>query len=127
MSRADFRIGEWTVYPDTCRLARTGEDRFLRPKLLDLLVLLARRPFEVLSKDHILDQVWHTRFVSESALTRNMAELRQLLDDSARPPRYIETIPKRGYRLIAEVIRLRAFVEPTLAVIPFENLNFAGS
>jgi TolB-like protein/Flp pilus assembly protein TadD len=122
-SRAVFRVGDWTVEPETCRLARTGEDRFLRPKLVDLLLLLARHPNQVLTKNQILDQVWHTRFVSESALTRNVAELRRTLDDRARPARYIETIPKRGYRLIAEVSRLRAFAEPTLAVIPFENLN----
>ncbi len=122
-SRAVFRVGEWTVEPETCRLVKTGEDRFLRPKLVDLLLLLARHPNQVLTKGQILDQVWHTRFVSESALTRNVAELRRTLDDRARPARYIETIPKRGYRLIADVSRLRAFAEPTLAVIPFENLN----
>jgi TolB-like protein/Flp pilus assembly protein TadD len=122
-SRAAFRVGEWTVHPDTCRLTRTGEDRFLRPKLVDLLVLLARHPSEVLTKDQILDQVWHSRFVSESALTRNIAELRQLLDDRGRPVRYVETIRKRGYRLVADVAGLRPFLEPTLAVIPFTNLN----
>jgi TolB-like protein/Flp pilus assembly protein TadD len=123
LSRPAFRVGEWTVHPDTCRLTRTGDDRFVRPKLIDLLLALARHPGEVLTKDRILDEVWHTQFVSESALTRNMTELRQLLDDRVRPPRYIETIPKRGYRLVADVARLRAFGEPTLAVIPFENLN----
>jgi TolB-like protein len=91
--------------------------------LVDLLVLLARHPSEVLTKDQILDQVWHSRFVSESALTRNIAELRQLLDDRGRPARYVETIRKRGYRLVADVAGLRPFLEPTLAVIPFTNLN----
>jgi len=123
--RAAYRIGEWTVDPDTCRMTRGDQCRPLRPKLTDLLLLLAHHAGEVLTKDQILDHVWQTRFVSESALTRNVAELRQLLDDTVKPPRYVETIPKRGYRLVAEVSRLRAFVEPTLAVIPFENLNHA--
>jgi TolB-like protein len=121
--RSAFRVGEWTLHPDACRLSRAGEDRYLRPKLVELLALLASHPHEVLTKDRILDQVWQTRFVSESVLTRNVAELRDRLGDDARPPRYIETIPRRGYRLVADVSRLRAFAQPTLAVLPFENLT----
>ncbi|MCX6997919.1 MAG: winged helix-turn-helix domain-containing protein, partial [Kiritimatiellaeota bacterium] len=55
------------------------------------------------TKDQILDDVWHQRFVAESVLSRSVADLRQLLDDDAEQPRVIETIPKRGYRLVAAV------------------------
>lgn len=91
--------------------------------LMDLLVLLAENAGQVVSKDQILDQLWQGQLVGESALTRNIAVLRGLLGDSTRQPRYIETITKRGYRLIAPVQPARLFAQPTLAVLPFENLN----
>jgi TolB-like protein/Tfp pilus assembly protein PilF len=98
--------------------------------LVELLVLLAERSGQVVRKDEILDRVWASRFVSESALTRTVAELRQCLGDSAGRPTIIETIPKRGYRLIGDVEVLRATPEekwrearPMIAVLPFENLT----
>jgi Tol biopolymer transport system component len=70
---------------------------------MDLLVCLAGRPGEVLSKDELLEEVWEGAFVTESNLTRAVAELRHALGDDASNPRYIETIAKRGYRLVAAV------------------------
>lgn len=91
--------------------------------LMDLLVLLAENAGEVVSKEEILDRLWKTRFVAESALSRNIADLRRLLGDSDRHPRYIETVPKRGYRLIAAIERGRLFAQNRLAVLPFQNLS----
>ena len=80
--------------------------------------------------DEILDRVWASRFVSESALTRSIAELRQCLRDSAGQPTIIETIPKRGYRLIADVEAGPGTPESEsdqarlmIAVLPFDNLT----
>ncbi len=56
------------------------------------------------TKQHLIDTVWHTEFVSENALTHVIAELRTALGDDARHPRYIETIPRRGYRPVARVM-----------------------
>ena len=91
--------------------------------LMDLLVLLAENAGEVVSKEEILDRLWKTRFVGESALSRNIADLRRLLGDSDRHPCYIETVPKRGYRLIATIERGRLFAQNRLAVLPFQNLS----
>ncbi len=91
--------------------------------LMDLLVLLAENAGLTVPKDEILDRVWNSRFVGESALTRSVAELRQLLGDSERQPRYIETVPKCGYRLIARVVPGRQFAKNRLAVLPFSNLS----
>jgi hypothetical protein len=57
----------------------------------------------VCSKDEVIEAVWARKFISETTLTRAVAELRRFLDDDARDPRLIETIPKRGYRLVAPV------------------------
>jgi DNA-binding winged helix-turn-helix (wHTH) protein len=75
----------------------------LRAQLMDLLLCLARRPGVVVAKDELRDVVWEGRLVSESSLSRCIAELRAALGDDAQRPHVIETITKRGYRLIAPV------------------------
>lgn len=109
---------------------------------MDLLVLLASAGGRVVSKDEIIAVVWHGRFISEASLTRTMADLRRALDDTARQPRYIETIPKRGYRLVEAVLPIQGAekegrrpgapmapvepprdAEPSLAVLPFTDLG----
>jgi DNA-binding winged helix-turn-helix (wHTH) protein len=70
---------------------------------MDLLLCLAERAGEVVDKRELVDLVWQTEYVADNTLTRRIAELRDAFGDDARKPRFIETITKRGYRLIAEV------------------------
>ncbi len=70
---------------------------------MDLLVFLATQAGQVVPKTRLMDEVWQTEFIAESALTRAVGELRRALGESARKPRYLETITKRGYRLMATV------------------------
>lgn len=100
-------IGEFNVDPSGNRLSRDDVVTEIEPKVMDLLVLFASRPGEVLPKAEIAAQVWGGVEVNDDALTRTLWKLRQALGDEAKAPRYIETVPKRGYRLIAEV----AFVD----------------
>ena len=67
---------------------------------MDLLVFLASRHGQVVTKEEILDVVWSTRIVAESALSSAVAEMRQVLQDDPRRPWLVETIPKRGYRFL---------------------------
>jgi len=98
---APFSLGEWLVQPQLNRLSRSGgDDVQLEPKMMDVLVCLARTPDEVVSREALIDAVWPEVFISESVLTRAIAGLRRALGDDARRPRFIETISKRGYRLI---------------------------
>jgi len=99
----DFTIGEWLVQPALNRLSRGGTVFHVRPKLMDLLAFLAARAGGVVPQTELLEAVWSKRFMAESVLTRSIAELREMLGDDAASPRYIETITKRGYRLIAPV------------------------
>jgi DNA-binding winged helix-turn-helix (wHTH) protein/TolB-like protein/tetratricopeptide (TPR) repeat protein len=103
-----FRLGEWLVSPSLNRLSRAGTVVHLRPKAMDVLVFLARRPGEVVSTREVLDAVWARRFLADSALSRAVHELREVLGDEAHGPTYIETIAKRGYRLIAPVVPVDA-------------------
>lgn len=99
----DFRLDDWLIQPGLGRISRGDEMVKLRPQLVDLLVCLARHPGHTLTKSEILDAVWPEQYIAESGLARCVAELRQALRDTAQEPRYIQTIPKRGYRLLAHV------------------------
>ena len=98
-----FQLGEWWVDPMLNRISRDGHNVQLRPRAMDVLVCLATSNGEVATKQHLIDTVWRTEFVTENALTHVIAELRTELGDDARNPSYIENIPRRGYRLIAEI------------------------
>ena len=98
-----LRIGAWQVHPAEGLLVRDGEQRRIQPKVMDVLLCLAEQPGELLSREDILRAVWGERAVSDEPLTRCIAELRAAFDDKAGDPQYIETLPKRGYRLIAPV------------------------
>jgi TolB-like protein len=118
-----FQAGEWIVWPEVHRITSGDTERRLRPLQMDLLVSLAEHAGHVLSKDEILNAVWKAEFVSDSSLTREIAELRQCLGDDRSKPKYIETIPKQGYRFIAPVRPGKRAREPRLAVLLFNNLN----
>jgi DNA-binding winged helix-turn-helix (wHTH) protein/TolB-like protein len=98
-----LRIGDWLIHPSLNRATRGPETVGLQPRFMDLLVYLAQRPGKVVSKEEIFDAVWAKEFVSEGTLTHAVAVIRQTLGDDVRNPHYIETIPTRGYRLIAPV------------------------
>lgn len=102
-AEVDFQLGDWLVRPRLNRLERAGHTMQLEPKMMDVLSLLASRVGDVVSKREINDTVWADVFVSESVITRAIAGLRKAFDDDASNPRFIETIAKRGYRLIAPV------------------------
>jgi len=101
--RRGFRLGEWTVNPLEGRLERDGDTRRLPPKTMDVLVALAERPMDMVTRDELLAAVWGERAVTDEPLTRCIGELRRELGDNPAEPEYIETIPKRGYKLIASV------------------------
>jgi DNA-binding winged helix-turn-helix (wHTH) protein len=95
-----YALGEWLVLPSLDRLERDGETVRLEPKWMDTLNVLAARSGEVIGRNQLLREVWGGSFVAESTLSRTIAELRRCLGDDAHQPRYIETIPRRGYRLL---------------------------
>jgi transcriptional activator of cad operon len=95
-------LGEWTADYRSGRLTRGAEVRDIEPKVMDLLFLLASRPGRVFSRDEIGAALWPTTTVDEDALSRCVFKLRRALDDGIDARRYIETIPKRGYRLIEQ-------------------------
>ena len=85
------------------RLKRDGEPVELNARYLDALALLVREPGRLVSKDRFLDEVWRGVPVTDEALTQCIKTLRRQLGDNASRPRFIETVPKHGYRFIAPV------------------------
>lgn len=103
MASNGYRFGEFTLDARAHRLARGAEDVPLSPRCFDLLLLFVRHSGELLTKDRIFEQVWAGVTVGDEALTQAVKEVRKALGDDAAAPRFIETVPKRGYRFIAEV------------------------
>ncbi len=95
-------IGDWTFDPDANELRRGDERRRLEHRAARALQLLCSRPGEVVTQDEIVAQVWNGRAISANSVPVVISDLRQALEDDARSPRFIETVAKRGYRLLAE-------------------------
>jgi DNA-binding winged helix-turn-helix (wHTH) protein/tetratricopeptide (TPR) repeat protein len=100
---SSYHFGPFVLDPAAYRLLKGTTPLDLSPKALDLLLLLVRQPGRLVTKDDILAAVWPDVAVTDNALTQVISDLRQALGDSAADPTFIETVPRRGYRFIAEV------------------------
>jgi len=105
----DFRVDRWLVQPQLNAIVSPDNiSAQLEPKVMEVLVYLADHGGEVVSKQTLLQALWGHTFVTENALTRCIAALRKVFQDDAAEPRIIQTITKKGYRLIAQVSKLKA-------------------
>jgi DNA-binding winged helix-turn-helix (wHTH) protein len=102
---SSFHVGEWLVEPEQSRVVRGSESRRLDAKAIAVLSFLARHPNDVVTKEDLIATVWDGAFVSDEVLTTAIWGLRKALGDDAKEPRFIQTVPRRGYRLIAPVER----------------------
>jgi DNA-binding winged helix-turn-helix (wHTH) protein/TolB-like protein/Tfp pilus assembly protein PilF len=103
-----LRIGDWQVDPAANELARNGTTVRIEPKAMAVLIALAEADGQVVSREEMLAAVWAGVVVGDEVLTQTIIKLRRALGDNPRAPSYIETISKRGYRLIAPLQRDRA-------------------
>jgi TolB-like protein len=98
----------------------------LEPKAFDLLAFLVQHRNRVVSKDDLLQAVWHGRIVSESALTTRLNAVRRALGDDGSAQRLIRTFTRKGIRFVGEVTEIadRALPDkPSIAVLPFQNMS----
>jgi TolB-like protein/DNA-binding winged helix-turn-helix (wHTH) protein/Tfp pilus assembly protein PilF len=98
-----FRIGSWLIEPSLNTVSRNGASVHLAPKVMGVLLCLAQHAGEPVSKEDLLQAVWPDTFVGDDVLKVSVSELRRVLEDDAREPTIIQTISKRGYRLVAPV------------------------
>ncbi len=101
--RRGFRIGAFSVEPLTGRITGPKGAQHVQPKVMDVLVFLAQHAGELVERDTLLEQVWR-RVTSEEVLTRCISELRGVFGDERGTPSYIQTVPKRGYRLLEQIV-----------------------
>jgi Tol biopolymer transport system component/DNA-binding winged helix-turn-helix (wHTH) protein len=98
-----YAFGDIVVDPARYEVRKAGAAVDLEPKAIDVLLFLVRHPGQLVLKEALLDAVWRDTFVTPNALTRVIAQLRKALDDDAQEARVIETVPRKGYRLIPPV------------------------
>jgi TolB-like protein/Tfp pilus assembly protein PilF len=121
-----FRFGAFELDPKSGELWKAGVCVKLPPQPFKVLALLARRPGELVTRKEIQQQIWGSEtFVDfEEGLNFCIKQIRTTLGDDAETPRYIETLPRRGYRFITPVEEPgRPAGRTMLAVLPFENLS----
>jgi DNA-binding winged helix-turn-helix (wHTH) protein/Tfp pilus assembly protein PilF len=99
-----LRFGAIVVDLSDFTVSRDDQKQPLAPLAFDVLIYLIQNRERVVSKEELFGELWKERFVSDNALTRTIADIRHALGDSSDTPRYIATVPKRGYRFIAELI-----------------------
>jgi DNA-binding winged helix-turn-helix (wHTH) protein/TolB-like protein/Tfp pilus assembly protein PilF len=100
-----LQVGDWTVEPALNQLSAAGKTVKLEPKAMAVLVYLAERPGQVVSRESLLSAVWSDVVVSDDSLTQVIIKLRKALGNVPAEPSYIQTISKGGYRLVAPVLR----------------------
>ncbi len=105
MTGRNFEIGEWRVEVGLGRIVGKSRSVHLEPQVMKVLACLAATPSEVVTKETLIATQWRSTVVSDAALARCVSQIRTAMGDDRKNPRYIETVPKIGYRLIAEVKR----------------------
>lgn len=116
---SEFRIGHWVVRPQRLCISRNGESAHITPKSMAVLQCLAAARGEVVSRNDILDTVWPNADVTDDVLTHSVTELRKAFGDSPQNPRVIETIAKKGLRIMLDVEHVGGSESPTIVARRF--------
>ena len=118
-----FQLGDWHILPRRGTLHRGDEVRHLEPKVMAVLLCLAKNGDEVVRREDILDDVWADVVVGDEVLSRSISLLRTQLEDNPKQPTFIQTVPKIGYRLIATIDHVSAD-EPVSSPSKFRERNW---
>jgi TolB-like protein/DNA-binding winged helix-turn-helix (wHTH) protein/Tfp pilus assembly protein PilF len=104
-SEERLQVGNWMVEPALNQLSAAGKTVKLEPKTMAVLIYLANRPGQVVSREALLSALWPGIVVGDDSLTQVVIKLRKALGDDPEEPAHIQTITKGGYRLVAPVVR----------------------
>ena len=109
-----FYLGDLLVQPLAGRVCGPGRESHLAPTAAEVLVRLARQAGELVERDELIEAVWGAGRGSPEALSHAISEIRHALDDHATNPRFIQTLPRRGYRLVIEPVLAEAGADSTV-------------
>ena len=98
-----LKIGDADIYPDQDLIRCNGVETALTPRTMDVLVYLSQRAGVTVSAEALLQAAWTNDYIADNAVHKAVSEIRHALGDDHQNPRYIRTVRKRGYRLIAMV------------------------
>ena len=101
--RQGFRLGDWEVLPLRGVLRRDGREEKPEPRVFGVLIALAKRDGDLVTRDELVDELWDGRPTSDEPINRCLSQLRRHLGDKSRPHRYVETLTRRGYRLLQPI------------------------
>ena len=107
-SKNFYEFGPFRIDAADRLLLRDGEPVLLAPKVFDTLMALVQQPGRILEKDELMREVWPDSFVEEANLAHNVFTLRKALGEEKTSSKYIETIPRRGYRFVANVVEMQS-------------------
>ena len=108
--RQGFTLGEWEVLPLRGVLRRGEQEERPEPRVFGVLIALAKRDGDLVTRDELVDELWDGRPTSDEPINRCMSQLRGHLGDKSRPHEYVETLTRRGYRLLKPVVLLHPAV-----------------
>lgn len=106
-----FTLGEWEVLPGKGVLRRGDVEERPEPKVFEVLIALAMRDGNLVTRDDLVNEVWDGRPTTDEPINRCLSQLRGHLDDRNRPHRYVDTLQRRGYRLV-QAVELHRKPEP---------------
>ena len=118
-----YRFGEFELYPHERLLVRSGERVSLTPRMFDLLKALVEADGHLLRKESLLETVWADAAVEEGNLNRTISALRKALGENRNEIRFIETVPKAGYRFVAKVERTTGIAAETISETAPESVT----
>ncbi|MCP4945634.1 MAG: hypothetical protein GY924_27115 [Planctomycetaceae bacterium] len=112
MTTQEYKLADWTIYPESNELKNETQSRRLESRVMDVLVYFCENPTRVISQSELTGAVWGRASVGANSLSVAIAGIRQALGDDAHSPKFIETVKKRGYRLLVPARKLDAGVGP---------------
>src|ERR1700750_2924412 len=98
-----YRFAEFEIDLSQQELRRLGEPVHIEPQVFDLLVYLVRNRDRIVSKDELIETIWHGRVISDAALSSRISAARRALGDNGNDQTLIRTLHKRGFRFVGEV------------------------
>lgn len=120
----DFRLGNLSISPRACLVSSDRGARRLQPRVMQVLVALARASGDVVTREQLIDLAWNGAVVSEDAITRTIGHIRRLSEWGEGYAFRVQTVPTIGYSLTPiEQPEIKPRSEPLLAVLPFDNIS----
>ena len=101
-----YQFGPFRLDPQEQMLLRNGKPVQITPKSFDMLVVLVENRGHLVTKEELMERIWPDSFVEEANLSVKMSELRRALGEAPNDNHYIATVPRRGYRFVADVIEI---------------------